>query len=165
MGCDPDLLFSSVPQLCPTLCNPMDCSMPSFSLLHSRNLLKLMPIESVMPSNHLILCCPLLPPPSIFPSIRGLVSQFFASGSPSTEYSGLISFRIDWFDLLAVQGALKCLLQHHTSSAYACKLVHTGEERGWRKRRLGSFSLLCFALTSVLMRWVSRPLVKRLQGD
>ena len=88
-----------------------------------------MSIESVMPSNHFILCCPLLPLPSIFPSIRVFSNEsllqirwpkywsFSFSISPSNEYSGLISFRIDWFDLLAVQGALKSLLQHHSSKA------------------------------------------------
>ena len=84
-----------------------------------------MSIESVMPSNHLILCCPLLLPPSIFPRIRVFSNEsallirwpnywsFSFKISPSNEYSGLISFRIDWFDLLAVQGTLKSLLQHH----------------------------------------------------
>ena len=88
-----------------------------------------MSIESVMPSNHLILCCPLLLLPSIFPSIRVFSSEmallirwprywsFSLSLSPSNEQSGLISFRIDWFDLLAVQGTLKSLLQHHSSKA------------------------------------------------
>ena len=88
-----------------------------------------MAIESVMPYNHLILCCPLLLPPSIFPSIRVFSNEsvlhirwpkywsFIFSISPFNEYSGLISFRIDWFDLLAVQGTLKSLLQHHTSKA------------------------------------------------
>jgi len=88
-----------------------------------------MSIESVMPSNHLILCCPLLLLPSIFPSIRVFSNEsvlhsrwpkywnFSFSLSPSNEYSGLISFRIDWFDLLAVQGTLKSLLQHHSSKA------------------------------------------------
>ena len=95
----------------------------------SQILLKLMPIESVMPSNHLILCCPLLLLPSIFPSTRVFSNEsvlrirwskycsFNFSISPSNEYSGLISFRIDWFDLLAVQGILKSLLQHHSSKA------------------------------------------------
>ena len=88
-----------------------------------------MSIETVMPSNHLILCCPLLLQPSIFPSIRVVSSEsaprirwpkywsFSFSTHPSNEYSGLISFRIDWFDLLAVQGPLKNLLQHHSSKA------------------------------------------------
>ena len=88
-----------------------------------------MSIESVMPSNHLILCCPLLLPPSIFPSIRIFSDEsvlhirwpkywsFSFSISPSNEYSGMISFRTDWLDLLAVQGILKSLLQHHSSKA------------------------------------------------
>ena len=95
----------------------------SLSITISWTLLKLMSIESVMPFNHLILCCPLLLTPSIFPGIRSFpMSQFFASGgqsigsfsfsiSPSNEYSGLISFRMDWLNLLAVQGTLKSLLQ------------------------------------------------------
>ena len=95
----------------------------------SWNLLKLMSIELVMPSNHLILYCSLLLPPSIFPSIRVFSDESFLpirwpkywsfnfSISPSNEYSGLISFRMDWVDLLAVQGALKSLLQHHSSKA------------------------------------------------
>ena len=95
----------------------------------SQSLLKLMSIKSVMPSNHLILCLPLLFLPSIFPSIRLFSSElalyirwrkywsFSFSISPSSEYSGLISFRIGWFDLLAVQGTLKSLLQHHNLKA------------------------------------------------
>ena len=95
----------------------------------SWSLFRLMSIELVMPSNHLILCCPLLIPPSVFPSIRVFSNEsvihirwpkfwsFSFSISPSNEYSGLISFRIDWFDLLAVQGTLKSLLQHHSSKA------------------------------------------------
>ena len=112
--------FSSVTQSCLTLCNPMDCSMPGFpvSINNSQSLLKLMSIESMMPSNHLNLCRPLLLLPSIFPSIRGFSSEsgfcilwpkywsFSFSISPSNEYSGLISFRMDRFDLLAVQGTL-----------------------------------------------------------
>ena len=101
----------------------------SLSITNSRSLLKLMSIESVMPSNHLILCRPLLLPPSIFPSIRGFSNEsalhirwpkywsFSFSIGPSNEYSGLISFRIDRFDFLAVQGTLKSLLQHHSSKA------------------------------------------------
>ena len=110
-------LFSSVAQSCPILCNPMDCSMPGLPVHpNSRSLLKLMSIELVMPSNHLILCRPLLLPPSIFPSIRVFSNEsalrirwpkyrsFSFSISPSNEYSGLISFRTDWLDLLPVQG-------------------------------------------------------------
>ena len=122
--------FSSVVQSCPTLCNPMNCSMPGLPVHHhSRSLLKLMSIELVMPSNHLLFCHPLLFLPSIFPSIRvfshesGLLIRwpkywsFNFNISPSNEYSGLISFRMDWLDLLAVQGTLKSLLQHHSSKA------------------------------------------------
>ena len=99
----------------------------SLSITDSQCLLKLVPIKSVMPSNHLILCHPLLLPPSIFPSIRVCSSEsvlrirwpkywsFNFSISPCDEYSGLISLRKDWFDLLAVQGTLKSLLQHHSS--------------------------------------------------
>ena len=101
----------------------------SLSITISWSLLKLMSIESVMPSNLLILCCPLLLPPSIFPSIRVFSNKsvigirwpkywsFSFSISPSSKYSGLISFRIYWLDLLAVQGILKSLLQHHSSKA------------------------------------------------
>ena len=120
--------FSSVAQSCLTVCDPMDCSLPgSLSITNSWSLFKLMSIESVMPSNHLILCHPLLLLPSIFPSIRVFPSEsvlcirwpkhwsFSSSISPSSEYPGLISFRIGWLDLLAVQGTLKSLLQHHSS--------------------------------------------------
>ena len=101
----------------------------SLSITSSRSLLKLMSIESVMPSNHLILCRPLLLPPSIFPSIRVFCSEsvlhirwpkywnFSISISPPSQYSGLISFRMDYLDLLAVQGILKSLLQHHSSKS------------------------------------------------
>ena len=101
----------------------------SLSITNPWSLLKLMSIESVMPSNHLILCCPLLLLPSIFPSIRVFSNEsvlhirwpkywsFSFNISPSNEYSGLISFRVDWSDLLAVQGTLKSLLQHHSSKA------------------------------------------------
>ena len=99
----------------------------SLSITNSRSLLKLMSIKSVMPSNHLILCCPLLLPPSIFTSIWVFSNQsvlrirlpkywsFRFSISSSNEYSGLISFKMDWLDLLAVQGTLKSLIQHHSS--------------------------------------------------
>ena len=96
----------------------------SLSVTNSRSLLKLICIDLVMPSNHLILCCPLLFLPSIFPSIKVFSNEsalyirwlkyWSFSFSPSNEYSGLISFRIDLFDLLAVQGTLKSLLQHHS---------------------------------------------------
>ena len=99
------------------------------SIINSQSLLKLMSIESVMPSNHLIFCCPLLLLPSIFPSIRVFSSEstlcmrwpkywsFSFSIIPSKEHPGLIYFRMDWLDLLAVQGTLKSLLQHHSSKA------------------------------------------------
>ena len=101
----------------------------SLSITNSQSLLRLMSIESVMPSNHLILCYPLLLPPSIFPNIRVFSNEsvlcirwpkywsFSLSISPSKEYSGLISFRIDWFDLHSVQGTFKSLLQDHSSKA------------------------------------------------
>ena len=103
-------------------------SQASLSITNSRNMHKLMSIESVMPSNHLILCHPLLLLPSIFPSIRVFSKDsvlcirwpkywsFSFSISPSKEYSGLISFRMDWLDF-AVQGTLKSILQHHSSKA------------------------------------------------
>ena len=121
--------FSSVAELCPTLCDRMDCSTPDFPVTNSQSLFSLMSIESVMPSNHLILSCPLLLLLSIIPSIRVFSSEsvlciswpkYWGSNfiiSPCNEYSGLISFRIDWFDLLAVQGTLKSLLQHRSSKA------------------------------------------------
>ena len=121
--------FSSVTQSCPTLCNPMDCSMPGFLVHHQLQELKLMSIELVMLSNHLIFCLPFLLLPSIFPSIRVFSKEsalcimcpkywsFSFSISPSNEYSGFISFRIDWFDLLAIQETLKSLLQHSISKA------------------------------------------------
>ena len=101
----------------------------SLSITNSHSLVKLMLIESVMPSNYLILCCPLLLLPSIFPSIRLFSNEsvlrigwpnywsFSFNISPSNEYPGLISFRMDWLDLLAVQGTLKSLIQHHSSKA------------------------------------------------
>ena len=117
----------SVNKSCPTLCDPMNCSTPGFlSFIISLSLLKLMFIESVMPSNHLILCCPLLLLPSIFPSIRLFSNESvlrirwpkywsFSFGiKASNEYSGLISFRMDWLDLLVAQGALKSLLSSTT---------------------------------------------------
>ena len=119
--------FSSVAQSCLTLCNPMDCSMPGLPVHHQ--LPELMSIELVMPSNRLILCHPLLLPPSIFPSIGVFSNEsalrirwpkywsFSFSISPSNEYSGLISFRMDWLNLLAVQGTLKSLLKNHNSKA------------------------------------------------
>ena len=120
--------FSSVAQSCPTLCDPMDCSTPGHPVHHQPwSLLKLMSVKSVMPSNHLILCRPLLLLPTIFPNIRVFSNEsvlriiwpkywsFSFNISPSNEHSGVISFWMDWLDLLAVQGTLKSLLQHHSS--------------------------------------------------
>ena len=116
--------------MCPILCDPMDCSMPGIPVLHHLSeLAEKMSIELVMPSNHLVLCHPLLLLPSTFSSIRIFSNEsalcirwlkywsLSFSISPSIKYSGLISFRIDWFDLLAVQWTLKSLLQHHSSKA------------------------------------------------
>ena len=123
--------FSSVPQSCPTLCDPMNraARQASLSITNSQSSPKLMCIESVMPSSHLILCCPLLLLPPIPPSIRVFPNEstlrirwpkywsFSFSIIPSKEHPGLISFRMDWLDLLAIQGTLKSLLQHHSSKA------------------------------------------------
>ena len=154
--------FSSVAQSCPTLCDPMNRStpgipvhqqLPEFTQTHA--------IESVMPFSHFILCRPLLLPPSIFPSIRVFSNEsvlhirwpefwsFSFSISPSNEYSGLISFGMDFrLDLLAVQGTLKSLLQHHSSKAsmlrcsafFIVQLSHpymtTGKPQLWLDRIL-----------------------------
>ena len=120
----------SVTQLCPNFVTPWTAAcQDSLSITNSHSLLKLMPTESVMPSNHLIFCRPLLLPPSIFLSIMVFSNEsvlrirwpkywsFSFSISPFNVYSGLISFRIDWLDLPAVQGTLKSLLQNHSSEA------------------------------------------------
>ena len=121
--------FSSVSQSCPTVTPWTAARQASLSITSSWSLLKLMSIESVMPPNHLILCWPLLLPSLIFPSIRVFSNEsvvrirwpkywsFSFNISPSNQYSGLISFRLDWLDLLAVQGTLKSLLQHRSSKA------------------------------------------------
>ena len=134
LPCPPPSSALFVVQSLSPLWDPMDSSTPpdsqaSLSFTVSQRLLKLLSTESVMPSNHLVLCCPLLLLPSIFLSI-GIFSNelalcirwpkywsFSFSISPSNEYSELISFRMDWLDLLAVQGTLKSLLQHHSSKA------------------------------------------------
>ena len=126
----PPFQFSSVTQSCPILCDPMNRSMPGLPVHHQLwSLFKLMSIKSVMPSNHLILCHPLLLQPSIIPSIRVFSNEsalclrwpkywsFSFNISPSKEHPGLISFRMDWLDFLAVQGTLKSLLQHQSSKA------------------------------------------------
>ena len=131
----------SVTQLCLTLCSPMDCSRPGLPVHHQ--LPEFMSSESVMPSNHLILCCPLLLP-SIFPSIRVFSNEsvlhirwpkywtFSFSISPSNDYSGLISFRMDWLDLLAVEWTLKIhstVLKHQFFAAqlslWSSSYIHT----------------------------------------
>ena len=142
--------FGSVIQSCPILCNPTDCSAPGLPVHHQ---LPLLSIESVMPSNHLILCCPLLLPPSIFPSIRVFSNEsalcirwpkdwsFSFSISPSNEYSELISFKMDRLDLLAIQRTLTSLLQHHSSkeSILQCspflivRLSHPYIHEYWKK--------------------------------
>ena len=121
--------FSSVSQLCPTLCDPMNCSMPCLPVYHQLPGFTQTHIELVMPSSHLILCRPLLLLPPTPPSIRVFSNQsilcirwpkywsFSFSSSPSKENPGLISFRMDWLDLLAVQGTFKSLLQYHSSKA------------------------------------------------
>ena len=122
--------FSSVSQSCPTLCDPMNRSMPGLpSITISRSSLRFMSIESVMPPSHLILCRPLLLLTLILPSIRVFSNEsvlhmtwpkywsFSFSIIPSKEIPELISFRMGWLDLLAVQGTLKSLLQHHSSKA------------------------------------------------
>ena len=123
--------FSSVAQSCPTLCDPMNRRTPGLPVHHQLPELTQthVSIESVMPSSHLILCCPLLLLPPIPPNIRVFSSEstlcmrwpkywsFSFSISPSKEHPGLVSFRMDWLDLLAVQGTLKSLLQHHSSKA------------------------------------------------
>ena len=112
----------------------------SLSFTNSRSLLKLLSIKSVMPSNRFVLCCPLLFLPSVFPIIRVFSNESFLhfmwpkywsfSISPSSEYSGLISFRIDWLDLLAVQGTLKSLLQHHNSKASILRNIAIEARKG-----------------------------------
>ena len=127
---DCSVQFSSVAQACPTLCDPMNRSTPGLPVHHQLpEFTQLTSIESVMPSSHLILCRPLLLLPPIPPGIRVFSSEstlrmkwpkyqsFSFNISPSNEYSRLISFKRDWLGLLAVQGALKGLLQHHSSKA------------------------------------------------
>ena len=121
-------MFSSA-QSCPTLCDPIDCSTPGLPVHHQLPELTQTYIHWVMPSNHLILCRPLLLMPSIFPSISVFSNEsvlcirwpkywsFSFNISPSNEHSGPISFRMDWLDLLAVQGTLKSILQHHSTKA------------------------------------------------
>ena len=164
----------SVTQLCPTLCDPMDCSTPGLPVLfYLPELLKLMSIESVKPSNHLILCHLLLLLPSIFSSIRVFSNKlalhirqpkywrFSFNISLSIGYSGLILFRIDWFDLLAVQGTLKNLLQHHSSktSILQCCFLYestlTSIHDYWKKHSFDYMDFF-FKVMSLLFNMVSR---------
>ena len=141
---NPRIQFSSVAQSCPTLWpHESQHSKASLSITNSRSLLKLNPIELVMPSSHLILCRPLLLLPPIPPSIRVFSIEstlhmrwpkywsLSFSISPSNEHPGLISFRMDWLDILAVQGTLKSLLQHHSSKAsvFQCSAYFTGKRK------------------------------------
>ena len=135
--------------MCPTLCEPRNAAcQDSLSITISWSLLKLMSVDLMMPFKYLILCCPLLLP-SIFPSIRDFSSEsalhirwpkywsFSFSISPSNEYSGLISFRTDWFDFFIVQGTLKSLLQHHSSVQFNCLVVSdTLRPHGLQQARL-----------------------------
>ena len=139
--------------------------MPGFPVHHhSQSLLKLMSIGLVMPSNHFILCRPLLLLPSIFPSIKVFSNEpvlritwpkywsFSYSISPSYEYSGLISFRIDWFDFLAVQGTLKSLLQHHRSKESVLRHSETGKIIALTRRTfVGKVMSLLFNMLSRLI--------------
>ena len=149
-------------------------------ITNSWSLLKLMSIESVMPSNHLILCCPLLLPPSIFPSIRVFSNEsvlcirwpdywsFSFSCSPSNEYSGLISFRMDWLDLLAVQGTLKSLLPHHSlkasilqhSAFFTVQLSYPYMPTG----KTIALTRWTFILMSLLFKMLSRLVIAFSQG-
>ena len=146
----------------------------SLSITNSQSLLKLVSIESVLPPNHLILCCPLLLQPSVFPSIWVFSSEsvicirwpkywsFSFNISLSSEYSGLIYFRMDWFDLLAIQGTLKSLFQHHSSKPsilshsafFILQLSHpymsTGKTKAWLDGLLLTKQCLCFLVCSVV---------------
>ena len=152
--------YCSVSQSYLTLGDPMDCSMPGFPILH--HLLELaqtwsLSTESVMPSNHLTLCHPLLLLPSVFPSMRVFSNEsslcitwpkyqsFILSISPSHEYSALISFNIDWFNLLAVQVTLKSLLQHHSSKASFFGPILTSIHDYWKNH---SFDYMDLCLQS-----------------
>ena len=177
------IYFSSVTQSCPTLCDPMNCSTPGPpSITNSQSSLRLTSIQSVMPSSHLILCCPLLLLPPIPPSIRVFSNEstlhmrwptywcFSFSIIPSKEITGLISFRMDWLDLLAVQGTLKSLLQHHSSKAsilqhsafFKVQLSHpyltTGKTIALTRRTLVGkvMSLLLNMLSSLVITFLLR---------
>ena len=175
-------VFSSVAQSCPSLCNPMNHSMPGLPVHHQLpESTQTMSIELMMPSNHPILHCPLLLL-SIFPSIRVFSNEsalritwpkywsFSLNISPSSEHPGLISFRMDWLDLLAVQGTLNSLLQHHSSKAssfrrsafFIAQLLHpymtTGKTIALTRRTLVGkvMSLLFNMLSRLVITFLSR---------
>ena len=153
----------------------------SLSFTISQSVFKLISIESVMPSNHLILCCPLLLLPSNFPNIRVFSNESAVhirwpkywnfSISPSNEYSGLISFRINWFDLLEVQGSLKSLLQHHSSKAsilqhsafFMVQLSHPYMTTG-KTIALTRWTFVCKVM-SLLFNMLSRFVIAFLPGS
>ena len=157
--------FSSVTQLCLTLCNLMDCSMPGFPVLHYLlEFAQTMSIELVKPSSHLILCQPLFLLPSVFPSIRIFSSESALcirwpkyhsfSISPSSEYSGLISFGMDWLDLLEVQGTLKSLLN---TTVWKHQLFGT-QYSLWFNSYICTWTFVCkvmFLLFNTLSRFVT----------
>ena len=158
---------SSVAQSCPTLCHPWTALQASLFITISQSLLKLMSIKSVMPSNHLILCHPLLLLPSIFASIRVFPNEsvlciswpnywsFCFISSPSNDYLGQISFRIDWFDLLAVRGTLKSLLQHHSSRVSI--LWHELIVWMWELDHKDSWAPKYWSIRIALLFWISFP--------
>ena len=175
--------FSSVAQLYLTLCDPMNCSTPGLPVHHQLpEFIRLRSIESMMPSSPLILCRPLLLLPPIPPSIRVFSNEstlhvrwpkywsFSFSISPSNEHPGLISFRMDWLDLLAIQGTLKSLLQHHSSKAsilqhsafFTVQLSHPymtkGKTIALTRRTLGSkvMSLLLNMLSRLVITFLPR---------
>ena len=175
--------FSSVTQSCRLFATPWTAAhQASLSITNSQSLLRLISIESVMPSNHLILCRALRLPPSIFPSIRVFSSEsvlhirwpkywsFSFSISPSNKYLGLISFRMDWLDLLAVQGTLKSLLQHHSSKAsilqcsafFIVQLSHPYMTTG-KTIALTRWTLVGKVM-SLLLNMLSRLVITFLQG-
>ena len=184
LSCSLHLLvqFSSVAQSCPTLCDPMNRSTPGLSITNSRSSLRLTSIESVMPFSHLILCHPLLLLPPVPPSIKVFSNEstlhmrwpkywgFSFSIIPSKEIPGLISFRMDWLDLLAVQGTLKSLLQHHGSRAsilrrsafFTVQFSHpymtTGKTIALTRR------IFVGKVMSLLFNMLSRLLITFLQG-
>ena len=172
------VLFCSVAQLCPTLCDPMNLSTPGLPVRHQLpDFITLMSIELMMPYNHLILCRPLLFLPSIFPSIRVFSNEsalhirwpkywsFSFNISPSNEHSGLISFRMDWLDLLAVQGTLKSLLQHGSSILWRFFIAQFSHPYMTTGKTI-SLSRWTFVgkVMSLLLNMLSRLVITFLQG-